>query len=92
MEQQRVAGAYSGEVAMALSRTRHPIAGLGVFAARMFREGDVIGPYYGMIVYQDLSSRQSTREVYVDGVLEVDVEGFFRHALELRVQGRRWTG
>lgn len=88
----RVADACACSVTIAPSKIRHPSAGLGVFASRTFQKDDIIGAYYGTLVYHDLSSRQHTRKVYGDGVLKVDVARFSKYALQLRVQGKRFEG
>lgn len=74
---------------MAPSRIKIAGAELGVFASGTPNKGDVIGPYYGTIDYDDLSSRQPTRKVCGNGVLKVDVTQFSKYWLQLRVQSTR---
>lgn len=61
VKQLRKADAYFCGVKTAPSKTKHLTAGLGVFATRTIKTGDVIGPYSKTIVYHDLSLRQRTR-------------------------------
>lgn len=56
VEQLRIADAYSCEVKIEPPRTKHPEAGLNLFAVKTFSKGDITGPCYGNIVYHDLSS------------------------------------
>lgn len=48
---------------------------------------DIVGPFYGTIVYHDLSLRQPARSVYENGALKMEAGRFSRYALQLRVQG-----
>lgn len=58
------------------SKTKHSSAGLELFAARTFQEGQATGSYYGTLIHHDLTSRKHTRKMYENGVLKVDVTRF----------------
>lgn len=63
MEWLRLEDFYYCGVAIALSKTKHSNAGLGVFAERTFRASGVAGSYYKKNFYLDLFSRHSTQDV-----------------------------
>lgn len=63
-----------------------------MLASRTFQKEDVIGAYYGTLLYHDFSSRKHTRKVYGDGILKVDMARFPNYALQLKVQGRGLKG
>lgn len=69
VEMLRIADAFSCGMTTAPFRTKHSNDGLGR-SWRMFNKSNVVGPYYGTIVYHHLWSRQLMRKVYGAGVLK----------------------
>lgn len=64
-------------------------SGLGVFAARRISEGDVVGPYFGAIVYTDLGAKRIKTARYASSVLGSHAptsDDFFERALQVRVR------
>lgn len=56
-----------------------------MFAAKKFTNTSFVCPYYDTVIHHYLSSHQSTRKVYGDGVLKTDVARFSNYALYLIV-------
>lgn len=71
----------------AKSTIKHPLAGNGVFAARMFQEGEKICYFYGTLVYHDLSKRSARQATYGDGLLGVTVDRFKTTSMQISVTG-----
>ena len=61
-------------------------AGLGVFAARDISKGEVVGYYYGTIVYHYLWNRRQVTKTYGDGVLWVTVGDYRKFGLMATVE------
>jgi len=70
------------------SQIRHPKAGRGCFAARTFMEGDVIGHYFGTLVYHDLTKRSTVSKEYGEGILAVTKTSFLTNAFQARMSSR----
>lgn len=51
MQQLHTAKSFSFEVTTVLLRMKHPRAGMGSFAVRVFMKDDLAGRYYGKIHY-----------------------------------------
>ena len=58
-------------------------AGLGVFATRNFDRDEVVGYYYGALVYGDLAIDRKLTKRYGEGVLSVSSNDFSKWAAEL---------
>lgn len=82
------ADARACSVSMATSKIRQSNASLGVFAAKTFQNGGVMGSCYGVLVYQDLSCREHARMGNRDEGLKRDVERFSMYGLQVQVQER----
>ena len=65
------------------STIKHPHVGLGVFARRDFRKGDIIGPYYGALVYGDLAKDHRSRKTYGSGIMSVSSQDYAKWALQI---------
>lgn len=52
----------------------HPNDGMGLVSWKMFRKGDPVGYYYGVLVYANLSRRPQQNCVYGEGMIDVTVE------------------
>lgn len=61
----------------------HPQAGMGCFASQEFTEGDVIGYYYGTLVYQFMVDMVNARGVHGEGLMAVTREQFHTSAIRL---------
>lgn len=72
---------------LSTSSIKHPEAGLGVFAAKTFREGDEICPYYGTLVYHYLGERKEKTKTYGEGILGVNVQRYKQYSLQFHTQG-----
>ena len=60
---------------------------MGVFTSKKIGAGEVIGCYYGTLVYENLSEGPSNRRrVYGEGTMAVPVENFAKWALKLQHQ------
>lgn len=86
----RIADAFPWSVTVAPSNIKHSSAGAGGFLARVFQKGKVIWNYYGMLVYQKLSSSRDTRKMYGSKVLKVDVARFSKYARQVQMQEKRF--
>ena len=84
-EEMRTADAAFYGLFLSNSLIRHPQAGLGVFTAKSFQEGDVVCTFYGTLVYHDLYDRVQVTKTYADGIMAVSVERFRDFALQLEV-------
>ena len=73
-------------VYVAKSRIRHPRAGDGLFAGRQFGKGDVIGFYYGTIVYENIGDTPSRG--YGHGCFRTNGELFAKYSMEVIVSPR----
>lgn len=82
-------------LAVAPSSINGGAAGLGVFAMRDFPAGEVMAPFYGAIVYRDLSKlREVLSSRYagdVLGVLGTTQDEFSTRTLKVRVDARVWA-
>ena len=81
----RLADSTSAQVFLARSTIKHSRAGLGVFAARTFHEGELVGYYNGTLVYHDLRKRKEKMKTYGEGVLGVTPEQFRSRAMQVDV-------
>lgn len=72
-------------LSIASSKAKNPNAGLGVLARKTFKKGDITGCYSEKSLYHYLASKEHTRKVYGDEVLEVDVARFSNYALRVMV-------
>ena len=78
-------GSTSG-LCLGKSTVKHFEAGNGVFAMRKFRVGEVVGFYYGCIVFDDLSARsQVTKRYGEEGCLGVTVREFRKYQVEVNL-------
>lgn len=68
---------------MRRSTIEHENAGKGLFASRKFGEREVIGSYYGSLVYADLGQELQSTKRYGEGYMEVTAESFRKWALDL---------
>ena len=63
-------------------------AGNGLFATRAFAERELVGYFYGTLVYEDLSTASGHRpSVYGEGSMAVPVKEFQKWCLQLRMTG-----
>ena len=58
------------------SRINHPHAGVGVFTTKIVKKGELLGYYYGALVYGDIGSKQRLHKRYGTGILSVTSEEF----------------
>lgn len=65
------------------STVKHPNAGLGVFAGKAFAEGDILGYYYGALIYGDIGAERRLHKRYGTGVLSVSSADFDKWATKL---------
>ena len=73
-------------ICIAKSSIRHARSGDGVFAMRNFRKGEVVGFYFGALVYKDIGSRTQTTKSYGElGDLGVTVRDFNKYKLQIPV-------
>lgn len=86
----RAIDALANGVVVQKSKIKCAFAGLGVFAIRSFGPGDVIGPFYGTLVYHNLLNRGDSRKTYGRGILGVTVDRFKRFAIQVRVEGKHF--
>ena len=76
--------AAANGVMIARSGINHSNAGLGCFAARPFEKDELIGCYYGTLVYANLIDRVRTpRKEYGKGVMMVSRETFQTYAFQV---------
>ena len=74
------------------STVNHPNAGRGCFAARSFQEGELIGCYYGTLVYHNLFHRtRAPRKEYGHGVMTVNRMTFMTYAFRV-LKSKNATG
>jgi len=66
------------------SRIAHPDAGKGLFAMRNFGRGEVIGHYYGSLVYSDLTRQPRSMKTYGEGYMAVTMEVFSSWAMQIK--------
>ena len=85
-EELRRAEATSLGLIIMQSEIKNSNAGLGVFAARDISKGEVVGYYYGTIVYHDLWNRKQVTKTYGDGVLGVTVGDYRKYGLMATVE------
>lgn len=68
------------------STVKHPNAGQGCFAARCFQEGELIGSYYGTLVYHNLFERKNApRKEYGHGVMLVTRDTYLKFAFRINL-------
>ena len=73
-------------VCVAKSTIRHSDAGDGVFAMRGFSQGQVIGYYFGALVYDDIGNRRQKTKTYGEsGELGVTVAEFNKYKLAISI-------
>ena len=78
------ADAAANGVMVCRSSINHPRAGRGCFAARSFEKDELIGCYYGTLVYANLIDRtRAPRKEYGQGVLMVSREDFQMYAFQV---------
>ena len=65
------------------STIKHKDAGLGVFATKGFKKDDVIGYYYGTLVYGDIATDHRVRKRYGVGIMSVSSKEFSKWALQI---------
>ena len=65
------------------STIKHKDAGLGVFATQGFKKDEVIGHYYGTLVYGDIASDHRVRKRYGVGLMSVSSKEFSKWALQI---------
>lgn len=85
----RIANACACSLAVASSRIKHSIAGLGLATLRTFQRGDATGSSRNMLGHHEPLSRKHTRKVYENGVLKVYGARFSKFALQDYVR-KRW--
>lgn len=63
---------------------KDPRSGLGVFTSKRIGSGEVIGNYYGTLLYENLSVCSiNIPAVYGEGMVSVPVSNFMKWALNL---------
>lgn len=62
------------EVTLSKPLINHSQAGTGIFTARWFGKGDVVGQYYGSLVYDNMILRHRTTRTYGELSLQVTQE------------------
>ena len=68
------------------------MAGRGAFAARHFDPGEVVGYYYGTLVYHNLRNATSKSRIYGDpGVMGVSPERFITYAMLIKTTGPQFA-
>jgi len=70
------------------SNIQHPHVGLGVFAKKAFQKGEVIGYYYGALVYGDIGEDHRSRRKYGSGMMAVSTDDYLKWALRVALQFR----
>lgn len=71
-------------VCISKSTIQNQDSGDGLFAMKDFKTGDVIGYYYGALVYEDIGDRSDMITRYgEEGVLGVRVTDFMKYGIEL---------
>lgn len=82
---------YSRGVLIKKSNIMHRSAGFGVFASRPFGRGVIISYSYGSLVYGDLTTQQQSGRAYMEHVMSIMAEIFFRWADKLPEEAKDWT-
>lgn len=75
------------KVYRAPSLIKHPKAGFGLFAGRAFTKGEIIGFYYGTLIYADMDLPSHRHRIIGYGVLQVNRERFNHFGLDLIDEG-----
>lgn len=71
-------------VSIKKSSIQHPSAGLGLYAETGFGEKEVIGFYYGSLVYKALDGiSDNSQKVYGEGPFSVSVARFKKYAMQI---------
>ena len=70
------------------SNIKHPKVGLGVFAKKAYSKGDIIGYYYGALVYGDIGEDHRSRRKYGSGMMAVSSADYLKWALRVNHQFR----
>ena len=65
------------------STIRHPDSGIGVFAGEPIPKGQVVGYYYGALVYGDIGCSPRMHKTYGSGILAVTSHDFAKWALRV---------
>ena len=74
------------------STVKHPMAGRGCFASRSFQEDDLVGTYYGTLVYHNLFDRtRAPRKEYGQGVMNVTRHSYMTNAFRV-TKAKKATG
>ena len=73
----------ANSVAVQPSRIRNPGAGMGLFATKNFGYNQVVGYYYGSLVYSELSNEPQRFRTYSDGVMGVTAHDFEKWSIKL---------
>lgn len=71
-------------IVVAPSEIEHPIAGRDVFAARAFGEGDIVGEYYGALIYGKGNATPRTNEHVGEGHFRAFADTFRKFAVRLK--------
>ena len=61
----------------------HDYAGDGLFANRTFGKGELVGTYYGTVVYTDMTMASQKHRSIGKGFMRVDSETFTKWAMEV---------
>lgn len=85
----RIASAYEWLLIRVPSKTNHPSAGLGKFAAKTFQKSKDTGSYYETVQYHDRSFRERTAKMFGYENQKVAMAQLSKYALLVQVQGRR---
>ena len=72
----RVIEALKLELVIKPSAIKHPDAGLGVFTTKQVNKGDILGYYYGALVYGNIGVKERLHKRYGTGILSVTSEDF----------------
>ena len=69
------------------STIKHDFSGMGLFAGRDFGKHEIIGCYYGSLLYIDLNSSANSRKTVGNGFMKVNSKIFGKWALEITDAG-----
>lgn len=58
------------------SNIQHDSVGRGVFSGQPVVAGEIVGDFYGILVYLNLTTREQVREIYNDCIMIFAVEKF----------------
>jgi len=75
------------------STIKHDNAGMGLFAGRNFGKDEVVGYYYGSLLYMNLGKSRNSKKTVGKGFMKVNQEKFHKWALEVTGKGGMdWEG